>query len=1298
MTKRHKWLGALLGSGMVFVLAIGVLYWVLATGRANGVIRAFVVDELTSQLAVPCLIGDIEGNPFGHYRLVDVQVGDLFLADTIGVHVKPVLAFRMVIDSLVLKGCQINIPPSSKSETPLDLSTVRTIIPIEITNLLIDQGHVGFGAGIEISNLFFRGGVSAQGDVFKLSVSQYQSQQFEPPLVISNLSGIGVLDGGQIALQNVAVSLPRSQISLNGKIGTLDSPTFDLTFRADPLVLKDVETWLGDTVPDVSFILDGALHGNLRAATAKLTVQMDSSVAHLALQGALAPLDVRIDADVLLREFTSRPFVAKDKIDIQADGTLVAVAYIDSVGINIASVEAHLRRLMVAQIEQTETHVKMDFDAGEISGRVESKGAIGRLDVEGTYHVATQRGEAKAAFRGLDLGLLPSAPPKLGKITGQVSVVVDSVWKAQVEVDDVVYDAVPIRDMKAKLRYWDDLLEVQEFAVGLPGFGMSMSGSGLVNLDVEKRSATLQFQGTTDLEKVVDGTTLGERLDFESILDLEIASYVTGKMSLLGKLINFQGGLDSLRLVGSFDSVEDVSVSGDAWGESGRIGVLGSVKHDGHLDLDLTGILDTMDGLERVSGLSVVGDTLRFSGQVGGTLDAPMTQFDLAISEVVVETIPVQDVTLSGKWAYPNEGSVSVRVGALSWGARTLEDVFLDATYQGQKTDFLFGSNTNREDKIYLWGQVEKHGQTIQVVADSLHVQASQVSLYNRGPLKVMYDPARGFHIDQFELTGPGGRVVARDHPDFRSAIEIMLGDIDLRPWAFLFGQPHVGGVLNAELAFSGGLSDPLVFAEGNLKQVEAYGLLIPTITTNFSYGDKRFLVDVVLVPEHGKPISVSGSVPIDSAEPLQLDLRSEGLALTLLDTFVAGINEIAGDLALELQLRGTRDIPTYQGKLRLKNGKINHPSIGRVYEPIFADLTMDQNRVRLDSLSIGKIGQQLVVSGHADLTSGELSDFDLRMNFTHFQPIRWPEVKAELSGQLHMVGTSLRPRLSGNLVVQQTDIRLGALVATPSSGWEQLPFLQALQMAMTVRADQQVWVRDPTFNIEMTGDLDLVKDAEGFEVFGNMQSRRGNYIFQSRRLDISRGEISFQGKAGIDPNLDIEAQTRVMARLGASQSSSSGDGSPEPVTVRVGVSGTLSHPLITLSSDPSVGQFDEVLSVLLVGATRDAVAVSNASDLVLGTLANRFGQRLGEDLKLDLVEVDVSESNISRVRVGKYLTPRLFVSYAQDMSSTGREVAVEFKLLRSLTIEAKQIDAGKEDQLIQQTRESIGVIWEKEW
>ncbi|MBT5829518.1 MAG: translocation/assembly module TamB, partial [Candidatus Latescibacteria bacterium] len=1127
-----------------------------------------------------------------------------------------------------------------------------------------------------------------------LAVTQYQSFQFQPALVISNLKGVGILNAGRITLQDVCVSLPSSDITVNGSLVNLQNPEFDLEFSANPITTGDFYTFLDEAVPDTSVIINGSIAGGLSRTTGVLSGQLDSSRVELAFEGALVPLDLHLTVVAQLGRLSSSPILSND-ISVEVDGQIVADTHIDTTGLRNLRARAQLENIKWGRLLQKEASFDVAFDDGNVSWHMTSSGTLGHIDLEGQYHVWSERGAVNGTFENLNLGMLPKQPYEIGKATGTVSVVVDTVWQASVGLKEITYDSHFIQDLKTDFVYGGGRVDIRHFEAFLTGLETRLVGTGQVFLGDEQQRVVGQVKSFIDLQRVMPDTGYGEYLEFGTDFDLRIGEGVWGDVSTVGEWGNFGVGIDSLRLESLFDGQPSVHVDASAWGPVGRLQALGRVGYDGALDLGFSVNLIKASLVGELLGQEIVSDPFLLSGQLGGTVEAPLVQGDVEIPEIVIGDVPMQDLELSVKWVFPTSGSVALRLGAVSWGERTLKGVFFDATHNETKTDFLFGSNPEQEDRVYLWGYVENLERSVHVVVDSMHVQASEVALYNRGPLKVTYDRDRGFHIERFELAGPAGRILGRDHSDFKSTIEVLLTDIDLRPWAFLFGQPQITGRLDAELAFSGELSDPLVFAEGGINTLGFYGLEIPTVTTNFSYGEKRVLVDVEVIPQQGKQISLTGSVPIEPNESLQLDLNTRGFAIAQLDTFLSGTHALDGDLDLSLTLGGTLNAPTYVGSAKWVNGKIDHPSIGRVYEPIVATVRVDQGKVSIDSLFIGRAGQQLVLSGSTDLTGGNLSAFDINMDFVRFQPVHLPDVQAELNGHLQLHGSPSKPRLVGDLIVQHADIRLGELMATPSTGWEQWPFVQALQMAMRVRAGQQVWVRDPTFNIETTGDLDLVKDAEGFKAFGSMQSKRGNYVFQNRRLDIAHADILFQGRPDIDPDLDIEAQTRVMARLQGDD-----DGSPDPVIVIVSVGGTLFKPEITLSSNPVVGdgQFDDVLSVLLIGATREKMVVGNASDFVLGTLANRFGQRVGEGLRLDLVEVDVSESNISRVRVGKYLTPRLFVSYAQDMISTGKEVAVEFKLMPSLTIEAKQIDVGQEETLIKQTRESVGVVWEKEW
>ena len=173
---------------------------------------------------------------------------------------------------------------------------------------------------------------------------------------------------------------------------------------------------------------------------------------------------------------------------------------------------------------------------------------------------------------------------------------------------------------------------------------------------------------------------------------------------------------------------------------------------------------------------------------------------------------------------------------------------------------------------------------------------------------------------------------------------------------------------------------------------------------------------------------------------------------------------------------------------------------------------------------------------------------WNLSAQFRDFEPVAWPELTLATDGDLRIMGTPQRTRITGNLAMKQAEIRLMDLFEMPSVGMD---FLETLEMHLQVSAERQVWVRDPTFEVEIEGDVDVIKDRGGLRIYGTMASRRGNYILQNRRLRITQGEIRFQGRPDGNPDLDIRAETRVRAVLTEGEK-------PEPVDIMVTVGGNI--------------------------------------------------------------------------------------------------------------------------------------------
>jgi translocation and assembly module TamB len=148
-------------------------------------------------------------------------------------------------------------------------------------------------------------------------------------------------------------------------------------------------------------------------------------------------------------------------------------------------------------------------------------------------------------------------------------------------------------------------------------------------------------------------------------------------------------------------------------------------------------------------------------------------------------------------------------------------------------------------------------------------------------------------------------------------------------------------------------------------------------------------------------------------------------------------------------------------------------------------------------------------------------------------------------------------------------------------------------------------------------------------------------------------------------------------------------------VTVGVRVRGTLNKPELSLQSDPAMPR-EEQLSWLVLGRPLDASSASDRSALTSAALSlglsggDYFAQRIGKGIGLDTLSIGSvvrdnavaadagtiqgSQASLNRgayqdqtqaaqLTLGKYLTPKLFVSYGVSLFQPGQT----FRLLYDL-------------------------------
>ncbi len=1289
MNRRAKsiiWI--LVGAGTV--LAIGAI--LVTGGYANGILRDLAQRALSRQGDEVGLIGEIQGNPLGDCRIVDVQIGDRARVDTLDVTYSfgSLLIGKVVVHRLRLSGVEVRIDASDEeTETsiwdappPLDLGIES--LEIADANVLVD--------GTQVRDIAIEGAIFAGESEYRLILERFRSVQFDPPLEVTNLSGIAILQAGHLQLNDVALHTHGSRILLRGRVWQLDNPEVDLVVEADSLWLADLRPLID--LPTRTMQMRGNVKGSLQSLVTKFVVKHEeASIAFNGVMG-IAPFAVRGDAifEIETNDLISLGYIESDtdlpRISTSLDG-MISFA-VDSSGVERAVAEGVFRQVQFGDARFDSVRFAANLANDLLRTQVTANGPSGNIVGNGEVLLTTWDGEGEMRFRDLQTEHLPGVPENVGRATGRV-------------------DGV---------RYVGQRLFIDHFETSLQSWGTRVNGNGQLHFEGEKPAIAGNIQAEVVLPRLTGTNRWGTSLTIEGSVNGIAGGDLT--VELAGNIAG-NAAADSFSVSALVDSEWASDIRADL---SGKGGVFST---QGHIDRHSEGqwVMDVQDleAIGEVIGVDLSG-TLDLSGTWSGTLDAPGFSAQGSADSLVVAGIPLQNLAIETQWARPDSGAINLQVDRLTWGERSLQAVFFNAAYNRGETSFLLGSGDQVDNRVLFWGRAEQDEEHFNVAMDSLYVKVDQVVLHNEGPVRFAYSPSHGIHIEHFVLSGPAGHLIARDQQGFQATVEVLLKDLDLRPWAFLAGASGMGGILNGEVLFAGTLTDPLIFVQFDLANGKISDVGFDSAAGEMSLGNDRIHFEVKVIPDENEVLSLVGSFPITGTGDMHLRAQSKGIALktrqntadektelvgikrserlrlgTVPNAFLDENEGISGMLSFDLEGRGRFEQPDIRGMLEIRDGTFHMPDLNRSYTPLSGRAVFGDGKIRIDSLAIGTSAN---LSGDIMLEGFLPNRWNLSAQFRDFEPVARPELQIVTDGQLQITGTLQGIKVEGKLAMKQAEIRLAELLGVPSLTTKQadirltelfeepspeMPlFLRNPEMHLQVSADRQVWLRDPVFEVEIGGDLDVIKNREDSRIYGTMSSRRGNYIWQNHHLRITQGEVQFQGRPDWNPNLDIRAETRVRAVMVEGTR-------PEPVDIIVTVGGTLTYPQISFDGE----DVEDIASLLLTGRPADQFEFSSeqALDLVAGAVANRLGRHIGQKLHLDVVEIDFGEGSISRIRLGKYIGDRLFMSYAKDISTTAYEAAMEFEIWPEVILEASQIEEATENR---RRRGSIGLFWKKEW
>ncbi len=417
----------------------------------------------------------------------------------------------------------------------------------------------------------------------------------------------------------------------------------------------------------------------------------------------------------------------------------------------------------------------------------------------------------------------------------------------------------------------------------------------------------------------------------------------------------------------------------------------------------------------------------------------------------------------------------------------------------------------------------------------------------------------------------------------------------------------------------------PLAWGDYRLDGAAAHG----------RYRDGRLEVPEFRMTRGGVVSTVSGSMAVGLAlgrrpelpeAPMDWRVELPNGDLALIPMFVPQIGSAAGRFDLSARLGGTARHPNLAGTARIRDGIVRMAGREEVLEGVSADLTLDETRITLDTMTARQRTRQgapglVSARGVVDLKGLTLKDYRFDLHLRDFTALESGVYAALFDGDFAVtdgrkVNGATLPLVVGNAELRRAvvlfDFANQSQVQQVAAATQPLYWLYRIQLNAT---DNLRW-QPSDADIEFSADLRLEQTPDSLIIYGDMSALRGSYYYLSSKFRMDRVNLTFDNVGGVNPKLDILAVTRVPKSAltggrGPSLSSSDERGS-EDITVTI--TGRANEPVMEFSSESGADE-PQVLKALTYGPVLTEKPVRAGVDFADNWVTRNLNRQLSDDL-----------------------------------------------------------------------------------
>ena len=517
--------------------------------------------------------------------------------------------------------------------------------------------------------------------------------------------------------------------------------------------------------------------------------------------------------------------------------------------------------------------------------------------------------------------------------------------------------------------------------------------------------------------------------------------------------------------------------------------------------------------------------------------------------------------------------------------------------------------------------------------------------------------------------------------PDMDADLTFSVADTSLDPYLRLFNpalSPFTTAIASGNIRVVGQLADvDALLVDATVDRLDLrlfdYRLRNPTpIRLALDRHTLRIAEMRLEGPE--TQLDILGSVNLHDE---RIALRATGDAgLGLLQGFVPNIRS-SGRASLEAMFEGPMRNPIVTGTMTVENGRVRHFDLPHALENISGPVRFDTRGIRLDELT-GRLGGGPVrFGGRIDIEGYQPTRIDVAISGSNMR-LRFPEgMRSLVDANLTVQGLVDAPTVAGTITIRNAVYTrpfavdsglfdVAAAAGAPGGG--ALAPTTALRYDVRILAPSTLEIRNSMVRAFATADLQLRGTLDRPLLFGRAEIDRGEFTFEGRRYQITRGTIDFNNPTRIQPFFDIQTETRVRVP-------------GQTYIVKASAAGTLDRLVPVFEADPPLPEV-EVLGLLFGDVTpgtdvefrqystiitpQQQLLRERATRALTGALSSEVGRVVEQTFGVDtfqltpsLVDPNAQSSRLdpaARLTIGKRLSERIYLTYSRSLSSSTRD------------------------------------------